>query len=55
VILLRAVCVLMILSGIAGVVAGGQSAQAGWWLIVVFGVALILTFAGERRHVPRAH
>jgi hypothetical protein len=55
VILLRAVCVLMILSGIAGVVVGGQSAQAGWWLIVVFGVALLLTFAGARRHVPRAH
>jgi hypothetical protein len=35
--------VLFLLSGINGVVAGGVSAQAGWWLVVVglIGLALI--------------
>lgn len=36
----------MILSGIAGVAVGGQSAVAGWWLIVVFTGLLLLTFVG---------
>ena len=43
--LLRVLCILMIVSGIAGVAVGDQSAVAGWWLIVVFGAALLLTFA----------
>jgi uncharacterized membrane protein HdeD (DUF308 family) len=43
--LLRVLCILMIVSGIAGVAVGHQSAVAGWWLIIVFGAALLLTFA----------
>lgn len=43
--LLRVVCVLMIMSGIAGVAVGDTSAVAGWWLIAVFGVILLATFA----------
>ena len=27
--------VLMVLSGVAGIVVGGTSAAAGWWLVVV--------------------
>ena len=42
--LLRAACLLMILSGIAGVVVGDASAAAGWWLIAVFSALLLLTF-----------
>jgi len=42
------VCVLLIMSGIAGVAVGGQSALAGWWLIVVFGVVMLFTFRGWR-------
>ena len=49
--LLRFMCVLLILSGIGGVSAGETSAVAGWWLIVVFGGILLLTFllAGKPR------
>ena len=42
--LLRAACLLMIRSGIAGVVVGDASAAAGWWLIAVFSALLLLTF-----------
>jgi hypothetical protein len=55
IVLARVVCVLMILSGIAGVVVGDASALAGWWLIVVFGTVLVLTFAWPTtRPAPRS-
>ena len=41
-------CVLLVVSGIAGVAAGEESALAGWWLIVVFSGLLALTFIGDR-------
>ncbi len=50
--LLRAMCVLLILSGIAGVAVGDESAVAGWWLIVVFSSLLAVTFIGDRSSVP---
>ena len=42
--LLRVACVLAIQSGIAGVAVGDPAALEGWWLIVVFGAILLLTF-----------
>lgn len=41
--------ILMVLSGVAGIVVGGTSAAAGWWLVVV-GSALFLavTVYGRR-------
>ena len=33
---------LFVLSGIAGISVGGTSAQAGWWLVVVGLVGLVL-------------
>jgi len=36
--------VLVIQSGIAGVAVGDPAALEGWWLIVVFGAILLLTF-----------
>lgn len=32
---------LLLISGIAGIVAGGTAAQAGWWLVVVAAVILV--------------
>ena len=49
-VVLRALCVLMVLSGIAGVAAGEEVAAGGWWLIVVFSGLLALTFV---RHEGR--
>ena len=42
VILLAAMAVLFIVSGINGIVVGGVSAQAGWWLVVVGVIGLVL-------------
>jgi len=42
VILLAVMAVLFILSGINGIVVGGVSAQAGWWLVVVGLIGLVL-------------
>ncbi|HET8762730.1 MAG TPA: hypothetical protein VFM12_04900 [Gemmatimonadales bacterium] len=46
---MRAVFVVLILSGVAGVVVGDTSADAGWWLIVLFSALLLLTFRGKLR------
>jgi uncharacterized membrane protein HdeD (DUF308 family) len=32
-----------LVSGVAGVVVGGTSAQAGWWLVVVGIIGLVIT------------
>ena len=45
-------CVLLILSGIAGVAVGEESAVAGWWLLIVFSGLLALTFIGDRSSAP---
>ncbi len=47
-------CVLLILSGIAGVAVGEESAVAGWWLLIVFSGLLALTFIGDRSSAPSA-
>jgi hypothetical protein len=46
VILLAAIAVLFILSGIGGITVGGVSAQAGWWLLAV-GLILLAIVAVE--------
>lgn len=50
--LLRAMCVLLVLSGIAGVAVGDEAAVTGWWLIVVFSGLLSVTFIGDRSSKP---
>ena len=41
--------VLMVLSGVAGILVGGTSAAAGWWLVVVGSVLfLAVTVYGRR-------
>jgi uncharacterized membrane protein HdeD (DUF308 family) len=42
VILLVIVAVLFILSGIGGITVGGVSAQAGWWMVAVGFIGLVL-------------
>lgn len=42
VILLVVVAVLFILSGVGGITVGGISAQAGWWMVVVGLIGLVL-------------
>ena len=49
VIALIAVAALFLLSGIAGISLGGVSAQAGWWLVVVGLIALVLVAIELRR------
>lgn len=44
-----AVCVVLVISGIAGIALGGPSAMAGWWLVIVFGFLLAWIIAGVRR------
>ena len=39
---LAVIAVLFILSGIGGISTGGVSAQAGWWLVVVGLIGLVL-------------
>jgi hypothetical protein len=46
---LIAVAVLFLLSGIAGISLGGVSAQAGWWLVVVGLIGLVLVVIELRR------
>ena len=41
--------VLTILSGIAGIVVGGTSAMAGWWLVIVGGALLLAVRLYGRR------
>ena len=41
--------VLFILSGIGGISIGGPSAQAGWWLVVVGLIGLVLVAIELRR------
>ena len=48
-IVLIAVAALVLLSGIAGISLGGVSAQAGWWLVVVGLVGLVLVAIELRR------
>ena len=48
-IVLIAVAALFLLSGIAGISLGGVSAQAGWWLVVVGLVGLVLVAIELRR------
>ena len=40
---------LVLLSGIAGISVGGVSAQAGWWLVVVGLIGLVLVAIELRR------
>ena len=49
VIALIALAALFLLSGIAGISLGGVSAQAGWWLVVVGLIALVLVAIELRR------
>ncbi len=42
VIILIVVAVLLVLSGFAGIARGGISAQAGWWMVVVGLIGLVL-------------
>ena len=45
-----------VMSGVAGITAGGTSAQAGWWLVIVgstIGVAAIVGLIRSRTTVPR--
>ena len=44
-----AVAALFLLSGIAGISLGGVSAQAGWWLVVVGLLGLVLVAIELRR------
>ena len=44
-----AVASLFLLSGIAGISSGGDSAQAGWWLVVVGLIGLVLVAIELRR------
>jgi hypothetical protein len=44
-----AVASLLVLSGIAGIGIGGPSAQAGWWLVVVGLIGLVLVAIEVRR------
>jgi len=44
-----AVASLLLLSGIAGISIGGVSAQAGWWLVVVGLIGLVLVAIELRR------
>jgi len=46
---LIAVAALFLLSGIAGISLGGVSAQAGWWLVVVGLLGLVLVAIELRR------
>jgi hypothetical protein len=46
---LIALASLFLLSGIAGISLGGVSAQAGWWLVVVGLVGLVLVTIELRR------
>jgi hypothetical protein len=48
-ILLMAIAGLFLLSGVAGISLGGVSAQAGWWLVVVGLVGLVLVAIELRR------
>jgi len=43
------VAALLVLSGIAGIGLGGVSAQAGWWLVVVGLIGLVLVTIELRR------
>ena len=49
VIALIALAALFLLSGIAGITLGGVSAQAGWWLVVVGLIGLVLVAIELRR------
>ena len=49
VIALIALAALFLLSGIAGISLGGVSAQAGWWLVVVGLIGLVLVAIELRR------
>jgi len=40
---------LVLLSGIVGIAIGGVSAQAGWWLVVVGLIGLVLVAIELRR------
>jgi hypothetical protein len=44
-----AVASLFLLSGVAGISIGGVSAQAGWWLVVVGLIGLVLVAIELRR------
>ena len=46
---LIAIAALFLLSGIAGISLGGVSAQAGWWLVVVGLIGLVLVTIELRR------
>jgi len=41
--------VLMVLSGVAGIVVGGTSAMAGWWLVIVGSALLVAVTVYGRR------
>ncbi len=41
--------VLMVLSGVAGIVVGGTSASAGWWLVVVGSALFVAVTVYGRR------
>ena len=43
------ISVLTVLSGIAGIVVGGTSAMAGWWLVIVGGALLVAVTVHGRR------
>jgi hypothetical protein len=44
-----AIASLILLSGIVGIGVGGVSAQAGWWLVVVGLIGLVLVAIELRR------
>lgn len=46
--LLMALSAFFLLSGLAGVVVGGPSAQAGWWTAVISLTFLLVAIAARR-------
>ena len=47
--LVAAVAAFLVMCGIAGISLGGVSAQAGWWLVVVGLIGLVLVTIELRR------
>ena len=43
---------LIVLSGIGGIILGGASAQAGWWLVVVGLIMALVGLAALRTRHP---
>ena len=47
--LVAALAAFLVMSGIAGISLGGVSAQAGWWLVVVGLIGLVMVTIELRR------